>query len=941
MTWKLDNGGGGREDRKLPNRSGPVYGSGASGAPGYGRPIAVVYGSAVVEGQLVYAGKVSHEFAYDLKLDDFGAVSTSDPGLWTELQVAPVEYVFAQGVIDSWHWFSRDGLNFIPGGTWPATVTPEWAAGHGIRGTYVAHPPELTLGNAGTATEWATVAGGTAAQRVRLGHFVALRSGQLVCPDGKYPTLRAMLRGRLATATIDSLPSTTQFYGAAPGAVIREIVEDGTVGLGLGTSLVETAVGTDGLAASSLDRYAAQRNFYVARAFVESAPAAAAIEEVLDAADASAYWTGTALRLIPMGESVVGTYSPAATATPFTDDDFVLEDAGSDADAIEVRRSPESDVATVVPIEFTPAYAGDGSTTTIEAMDAARSQTIGVRRADAVSIPCVPTAKHARTLSQIRAQRSIHNRSTFSWRASWRFLFVEPGDLVQLTHAAMGLDRLVRVTAVEEAEDGLRFEGVEWFSGVSVAIDTLPPTSDGLQNNPLVPPNASAANSTLLDMADDGIISRSEKASVLNLLAQMVADCETYTASLWQPSGAATPWLDWSYAWSDYTGYWRLYCDVDPYGFDIAWLRPGTRNETKIAAWLASDTVLITTSAQFGGSFTRPAYVVTPPQLYRWLLSNYFEKRAAFFTYMDNFRSSAKGVMTSLAAPTVTAITGTPSSATFLRGDGRWDTPAGGGTVTGVTGTDPVMSSGGTAPAISIRKSASGARWNNVPVVGSDGVMEIGQYLDFHESNADTSDFSARLTSLGGSLIASGVLYANGIVHAQGSRPVTMDPASGTIQCKGDAGGWATGLNFKGSAATDLGYFGAYGSADALGYFFVGSFANPRATFDAGGTFTSVGNVVAYSDARLKRDVRPVFDALGLVGRMRGVTFERIDQPDAGRQVGVIAQEIRQVCPEVVHEAANGTLGVAYGNLVGVLIEAIKELTARVRKLEGGVNGAP
>ena len=64
---------------------------------------------------------------------------------------------------------------------------------------------------------------------------------------------------------------------------------------------------------------------------------------------------------------------------------------------------------------------------------------------------------------------------------------------------------------------------------------------------------------------------------------------------------------------------------------------------------------------------------------------------------------------------------------------------------------------------------------------------------------------------------------------------------------------------------------------------------------------------------------------------MRGVSFTRKDTGKNGS--GVIAQEIQKVAPELIHKT-EGTLGVAYGNLTGYLIEAIKELEARVKELE-------
>ena len=99
-------------------------------------------------------------------------------------------------------------------------------------------------------------------------------------------------------------------------------------------------------------------------------------------------------------------------------------------------------------------------------------------------------------------------------------------------------------------------------------------------------------------------------------------------------------------------------------------------------------------------------------------------------------------------------------------------------------------------------------------------------------------------------------------------------------------------------------------------------------TLDASSNLTVAGNVTAYSDARLKTNVRTVPDALGLVQKMRGVFFDKDDTPS----VGVIAQEMEEVLPEVVHDGEYKS--VAYGNIVGVLIEAIKAQQAQIDELK-------
>jgi hypothetical protein len=104
------------------------------------------------------------------------------------------------------------------------------------------------------------------------------------------------------------------------------------------------------------------------------------------------------------------------------------------------------------------------------------------------------------------------------------------------------------------------------------------------------------------------------------------------------------------------------------------------------------------------------------------------------------------------------------------------------------------------------------------------------------------------------------------------------------------------------------------------------------------GDLTARANITAYSDIRVKKDIETIDGALELVSRMRGVRYTRID---SGRQgIGVIAQEVFKVIPEVVHQSMgdDDMLSVAYGNIVGLLIEAIKEQQAHINRLELKIN---
>ena len=96
------------------------------------------------------------------------------------------------------------------------------------------------------------------------------------------------------------------------------------------------------------------------------------------------------------------------------------------------------------------------------------------------------------------------------------------------------------------------------------------------------------------------------------------------------------------------------------------------------------------------------------------------------------------------------------------------------------------------------------------------------------------------------------------------------------------------------------------------------------------------GDITAYSDARVKENVEVIDNALERVQAIRGVTYTRTDIIDTEkRHAGVIAQEVLEVLPEVITQNKdNGHYSVSYGNMVGLLIEAIKEQQGQIEDLK-------
>ena len=111
------------------------------------------------------------------------------------------------------------------------------------------------------------------------------------------------------------------------------------------------------------------------------------------------------------------------------------------------------------------------------------------------------------------------------------------------------------------------------------------------------------------------------------------------------------------------------------------------------------------------------------------------------------------------------------------------------------------------------------------------------------------------------------------------------------------------------------------------------------------GLIRATNDVIAYysSDKRLKTNILNIPNALEKLSMLNGVTFEWLEfdenknkeiHANEGTDVGVIAQEVEAILPDLVETRDNGYKAVKYDKLVAVLIEAVKELDTKVKVLE-------
>jgi hypothetical protein len=104
------------------------------------------------------------------------------------------------------------------------------------------------------------------------------------------------------------------------------------------------------------------------------------------------------------------------------------------------------------------------------------------------------------------------------------------------------------------------------------------------------------------------------------------------------------------------------------------------------------------------------------------------------------------------------------------------------------------------------------------------------------------------------------------------------------------------------------------------------------------GNILASGDITAFSDKRLKTNINIINDALAKVHSLTGYTFNVEHSADTNKNkvtpqhTGLLAQEVLNVLPEAVHQDNDGYYSLAYGNIVGLLVQAIKELDEKYKK---------
>jgi hypothetical protein len=237
----------------------------------------------------------------------------------------------------------------------------------------------------------------------------------------------------------------------------------------------------------------------------------------------------------------------------------------------------------------------------------------------------------------------------------------------------------------------------------------------------------------------------------------------------------------------------------------------------------------------------------------------------------------------------------------------------------------------------------------------ANGVPGTNRGINFNTNNAQRWVFYADSAAEGGSNAGSNLQLARyndagvfidspiSIVRSTGTVTFSQVPFATTYGINSGAGTnratnyytnsvarWLVGCNGQAEAGLSVGSDFAWYNYDDTG----AALGVPLIITRSTGVAHFSQPIVNGSDKRNKTDLKPVTKALETISKLQGLSYKHKGLKQ--RQFGLVAQDVAKVLPDIVFEGTDEekTLGIAYTNLIAVLIEALKELTARVKTLE-------
>jgi hypothetical protein len=247
--------------------------------------------------------------------------------------------------------------------------------------------------------------------------------------------------------------------------------------------------------------YCTAAGIFLSPVYTTQQSAAQHMQELLALANSAFVWSDGLLKVVPFGDTAITangvTFTPNVTPLyNLIDDDFI---AAADTDPVLVKRKPQADAYNHIQLQFEN-RAKDYNADIAEAKDQTSIELTGLRTAPVMNAPHIKDAQVARTVVQLALQRQVYVRNTYEFYLGFRYVLLEPMDLVTLTDASLGLNQTtVRLVQIEEQDDGTFLcTAEEWPFGVASAALYGTPSEVGYAPNV-----ASSTNPPGIDVSFD------------------------------------------------------------------------------------------------------------------------------------------------------------------------------------------------------------------------------------------------------------------------------------------------------------------------------------------------------------------------------------------------------------------------------------------------------
>ena len=448
----------------------------------YGKPKPLVYGCTLIASNMIdYAGFTSKATSSGGK---GGGGQTTGYNYWSDVILALCEGGQSGIVGVQRVWQDKDvytlsyyGLSLMTG----ARPQAPWAS-------WSSKWPSRALGYSGTAY--------VGALQLALGS------------DGSIPNYNFEVQALLGTEQDPNWPSA---YDAKPSAVLLDLLSNPYYGAQFTASRIADMV----TGAASFQTYCTACGFVISPAFTDQSDAATCVQTILDATNSEVVWsagtTGMQLKIVPYGDTPITangvTYTPNTTPLyNLTFDDF-LGAIGKDGkptgtDPVSVTRSSTQDIKNDVPVEWWDRTNGY-SVSIVDTPEPSDVSLNGLKQDSPLTLHLITRAAHAQQISAIKAQRNVFVRNTYTVKLGWKYILLEPMDLVTLTDYISGLlQKIVRIVSIDmpdetSEEDGLTVTAEEWPFGIGTA--TLYTQQTGQGNSPASSPAPAVSGAVVFE----------------------------------------------------------------------------------------------------------------------------------------------------------------------------------------------------------------------------------------------------------------------------------------------------------------------------------------------------------------------------------------------------------------------------------------------------------